>query len=218
MFLIRFALHKLAATVPVLLAASVLAFALAGAGSHRAGTATDLASQAISAPERYAQYIFVALRGDFGASIRSGQRIGPLLLERAPATAELAALSFGCALAFGVPAGLFVTLRRRTWSGQAALAVMAIAGSVPTVVSGVLLTFVAVDRLHLLPRASGGGGLVLPVLTLSVVQAVPLMRVDAPPQRLNAKDTPVPFHPNLWAAHRPTVRAIAAAARKILRQ
>ena len=91
MFLIRFALHKLAATVPVLLAASVLAFALAGAGSHRAGTATDLASQAISAPERYAQYIFVALRGDFGASIRSGQRIGPLLLERAPATADLAA-------------------------------------------------------------------------------------------------------------------------------
>lgn len=42
--------------------------------------------------------------------------------------------------------------------------------------------------------------------------------LDVPPQRLNAKDTPVPFHPNLWAAHRPTVRAIAAAARKILRQ
>jgi pyruvate dehydrogenase E1 component beta subunit/2-oxoisovalerate dehydrogenase E1 component beta subunit len=42
--------------------------------------------------------------------------------------------------------------------------------------------------------------------------------LDAPPQRLNAKDTPVPFHPNLWAAHRPTVRSIAAAARKILRQ
>ena len=41
--------------------------------------------------------------------------------------------------------------------------------------------------------------------------------LDAPPQRLNAKDTPVPFHPNLWAAHRPTVRSIGAAARKILR-
>jgi pyruvate dehydrogenase E1 component beta subunit/2-oxoisovalerate dehydrogenase E1 component beta subunit len=41
--------------------------------------------------------------------------------------------------------------------------------------------------------------------------------LDAPPQRLNAKDTPIPYHPNLWAAHRPTVRAIGAAARKILR-
>jgi len=32
--------------------------------------------------------------------------------------------------------------------------------------------------------------------------------LDVPPQRLNAKDTPVPFHPNLWAAHRPTVRSV----------
>lgn len=42
--------------------------------------------------------------------------------------------------------------------------------------------------------------------------------LDAPPQRLNAKDTPVPYHPDLWAAHRPTVQAVAAAARKILRR
>lgn len=42
--------------------------------------------------------------------------------------------------------------------------------------------------------------------------------LDAPPQRLNAKDTPVPFHPNLWAVHRPTARSIAAAARNVLRK
>jgi len=42
--------------------------------------------------------------------------------------------------------------------------------------------------------------------------------LDAPPQRLNAKDTPVPYHPNLWAAHRPTARSIAAAARRLLQQ
>lgn len=41
--------------------------------------------------------------------------------------------------------------------------------------------------------------------------------LDAPPQRLNAKDTPVPYHPNLWAAHRPTARSIAVAARNLLR-
>ena len=41
--------------------------------------------------------------------------------------------------------------------------------------------------------------------------------LDAPPQRLNAKDTPVPYHPALWAAHRPTARSIAAAARRLLR-
>ncbi len=42
--------------------------------------------------------------------------------------------------------------------------------------------------------------------------------LDVPPQRLNAKDTPVPYHPNLWAAHRPTARSIVAAARKLFRQ
>jgi pyruvate dehydrogenase E1 component beta subunit/2-oxoisovalerate dehydrogenase E1 component beta subunit len=41
--------------------------------------------------------------------------------------------------------------------------------------------------------------------------------LDAPPARLNSKDTPVPYHPNLWTAHRPTARTIAEAARKVLR-
>jgi acetoin:2,6-dichlorophenolindophenol oxidoreductase subunit beta len=41
--------------------------------------------------------------------------------------------------------------------------------------------------------------------------------LDAPPQRLNSKDTPVPYHPTLWAAHRPTARSIAEAARRLLR-
>jgi pyruvate dehydrogenase E1 component beta subunit/2-oxoisovalerate dehydrogenase E1 component beta subunit len=40
--------------------------------------------------------------------------------------------------------------------------------------------------------------------------------LDAPPQRLNAKDTPVPYHPNLWSVHRPTARSIMAAARNLL--
>ena len=60
------------------------------------------------------------------------------------------------------------------------------------------------------------GGVTAEVIARVVSEGFGLL--DAPPERLNAKDTPVPFHPNLWAAHRPTVRAIAAAARKILRQ
>lgn len=40
--------------------------------------------------------------------------------------------------------------------------------------------------------------------------------LDAPPQRLNAKNTPIPYHPNLWTFHRPTARSIANAARKLL--
>jgi acetoin:2,6-dichlorophenolindophenol oxidoreductase subunit beta len=41
--------------------------------------------------------------------------------------------------------------------------------------------------------------------------------LDAPPQRLNAKDTPVPYHPNLWGSHRPRARTIADAALDLLK-
>jgi pyruvate dehydrogenase E1 component beta subunit/2-oxoisovalerate dehydrogenase E1 component beta subunit len=39
--------------------------------------------------------------------------------------------------------------------------------------------------------------------------------LDAPPQRINSKDTPVPFHPNLWGVHKPSSQVIAAAARRL---
>ena len=59
------------------------------------------------------------------------------------------------------------------------------------------------------------GGVTAEVVARVATEAFDLL--DAPPQRLNAKDTPVPFHPNLWAAHRPTARSIAVAARNLLR-
>jgi len=42
--------------------------------------------------------------------------------------------------------------------------------------------------------------------------------LDAAPVRINAKDTPIPYHPNLWSAHRPTAQNILAKARKLLRE
>ena len=59
------------------------------------------------------------------------------------------------------------------------------------------------------------GGVTAEVVARVAMEGFNLL--DAPPQRLNAKDTPVPYHPNLWAVHRPTSRSIAAAARSVLR-
>ncbi len=60
------------------------------------------------------------------------------------------------------------------------------------------------------------GGVTAEVISRVACEGFGLL--DAPPQRLNAKDTPVPYHPNLWAAHRPTARSIAAAVRNVLRK
>jgi pyruvate dehydrogenase E1 component beta subunit/2-oxoisovalerate dehydrogenase E1 component beta subunit len=59
------------------------------------------------------------------------------------------------------------------------------------------------------------GGVTAEVIARVATEGFDLL--DAPPRRLNAKDTPVPYHPNLWSAHRPTARSIAAAARNVLR-
>jgi acetoin:2,6-dichlorophenolindophenol oxidoreductase subunit beta len=59
------------------------------------------------------------------------------------------------------------------------------------------------------------GGVTAEVVSRIAAEAFALL--DAPPMRLNAKDTPIPYHPNLWAVHRPTAQAIAHAARKLVR-
>ena len=79
----------------------------------------------------------------------------------------------------------------------------------------ILASVARTGRLLCVSEAWPWGGVAAEVIARVATEGFGLL--DAPPQRLNAKDTPVPYHPNLWAAHRPTVRAIGAAARKILR-
>lgn len=59
------------------------------------------------------------------------------------------------------------------------------------------------------------GGVTAEVISRVAAEGFALL--DAAPQRLNAKDTPIPFHPNLWATHRPTAQSIAEAVRNLLR-
>jgi pyruvate dehydrogenase E1 component beta subunit/2-oxoisovalerate dehydrogenase E1 component beta subunit len=78
----------------------------------------------------------------------------------------------------------------------------------------VMASVARTGRLLCVGEAWPWGGVTAEVITRVACEGYDLL--DAPPQRLNAKDTPVPYHPNLWSAHRPTARAIATAARKIL--
>jgi acetoin:2,6-dichlorophenolindophenol oxidoreductase subunit beta len=80
-----------------------------------------------------------------------------------------------------------------------------------TVVASVART----GRLLAVGESFPWGGVTAELLARVVSEGFDLL--DAPPQRLNAKDTPIPYHPNLWAAHRPTASSIAEAARRSLR-
>jgi len=80
-----------------------------------------------------------------------------------------------------------------------------------TVIASVART----GRLLCVGEAWPWGGVTAEVVARVASEAFGLL--DAPPMRLNAKDTPVPFHPELWKAHRPTAQSIASAARNLLR-
>jgi acetoin:2,6-dichlorophenolindophenol oxidoreductase subunit beta len=78
----------------------------------------------------------------------------------------------------------------------------------------VMASVARTGRLLCVGEAWPWGGVTAEVITRVACEGYDLL--DAPPLRLNAKDTPVPYHPNLWSAHRPTARAIAESARKVL--
>lgn len=69
-------------------------------------------------------------------------------------------------------------------------------------------------RLLVVSESWPWGGVAAEVIARVTAEGFELL--DAPPQRLNARDTPVPYHPNLWAAHRPTAGTVAQAARRLL--
>ena len=79
-----------------------------------------------------------------------------------------------------------------------------------TVIASVART----GRLLCVGEAWPWGGVTAEVIARVASEGFDLL--DAPPQRLNAKDTPIPYHPNLWSVHRPTARSITAAARNLL--
>lgn len=78
----------------------------------------------------------------------------------------------------------------------------------------VMASVARTGRLLCVGEAWPWGGVTAEVIARVVSEGLSLL--DAPPQRLNAKDTPIPYHPNLWTAHRPTARSIAVAARQLL--
>lgn len=79
----------------------------------------------------------------------------------------------------------------------------------------ILASVARTGRLLCVGEAFPWGGVSSEVISRVAVEGFHLL--DAPPQRLNSKDTPIPYHPNLWKAHRPTAPGIAAALRRLLK-
>jgi acetoin:2,6-dichlorophenolindophenol oxidoreductase subunit beta len=79
----------------------------------------------------------------------------------------------------------------------------------------ILASVARTGRLLCVGESFPWGGVTSEVITRVTTDGFHLL--DAPPQRLNSKDTPIPYHPNLWKAHRPTSPAIVNELRRLLK-
>jgi len=83
--------------------------------------------------------------------------------------------------------------------------------------TGTVLASVArTGRLLCVGESFPWGGVTAEVIARVTSEGFHLL--DAAPVRINAKDTPIPYHPNLWSAHRPGAKMIAVKARALLKE
>jgi peptide/nickel transport system permease protein len=146
-------------------------------------------------PVQFVRFIGNAVQGDFGLSLRQGRQVSALIVERFPATIELALTAGVIALLVGIPLGVYAALKRGSFGSQVAMTVSLLGVSLPTFLIGILLILVFAVVLNVLPSFGRGETvafgswttglltvdgikhLVLPALTLSIFQLALILRL-----------------------------------------
>ncbi len=144
---------------------------------------------------QYWRFLEQAAQGNFGLSYRQGRPVAEILMERLPATLELAFVSGLLALFGGIALGIFTAIRRRGIPANVIMTVSLIGVSLPTFLIGILLIYVFSVELGWLPSFGRGevvqiGGwttgfltesglkaLILPAITLGLYQMTLIMRL-----------------------------------------
>jgi peptide/nickel transport system permease protein len=130
-------------------------------------------------PEQYWTYLKGLARGDLGTSLRTQQPVARQIVERLPATAELAAAAMLVAVGLALPLGVIAAVWRGTWVDQGAMGLALLGISVPGFWLGPLLALIFAVELGWLPVSGRGSWahLVLPAITLGSALAAILARM-----------------------------------------
>ena len=164
-----FVIRRLLQSIAVLLTMSLLVFL----GIHAIGNPIDvlispeadqlerartIAAFGLDKPlwEQYFLFLRNALAGDLGRSFAFSTSALALIVERLPATMELAVVAILLAIGLGIPLGLWAGLRPNGIAGKSIMAVSILGFSMPTFWVGLMLIMVFAVNLGWLP-ASGRG-------------------------------------------------------------
>ena len=206
--MLAFILRRLAQAVIVMLAVAFIAFMLFqyvgdpvtnllgqdATPEQRSQLRADLGLD-MPFPVQFARFVENAAQGEFGLSLRQGRKVSSLIVERFPATVELALSAAVIALVVGIPMGVYSAIRRGTFWSQVMMTISLLGVSLPTFLIGILLILVFAVILKWLPSFGRGDvvalgswttgfltveglkHLVLPSITLAVFQLTLIMRL-----------------------------------------
>src|SRR3981189_1203784 len=107
-------------------------------------------------PLQFARYFGNAMQFKFGVSYQFRQPVANLLMERMPATLELAICATVLAMVFGILMGVYSALKRDTVFAKILQAVSLIGISLPTFLIGILLIYLFAVILGWLPSFGRG--------------------------------------------------------------
>jgi peptide/nickel transport system permease protein len=144
---------------------------------------------------QFATFLDNALHGNFGISLRLGRPVSDLIIERLPATLELALTAALIGLVLGIPLGVYTALRRDSWISRALLSASLVGVSLPNFLIGIFLILIFAVWLGVLPSfgrgdtvkiglwstgfltVSGLKALILPAVTLGFFPVTVFMRL-----------------------------------------
>jgi len=206
--MLAYIIRRVAQSALVLLVVGLVAFAMfrfvgdpvdAMLGQERTQADIERLTQELGLdqpfPVQYWRFLEQAVQGNFGLSYRQGRPVSDILVERLPATLELAFVSGLMALAGGIALGIFTAIRRRGIPANVIMTVSLIGVSLPTFLIGILLIYLFSVELGWLPSfgrgevtrvgwwttgfltESGLKALILPAITLGLYQMTLIMRL-----------------------------------------
>ncbi len=131
------------------------------------------------ADNRYTDYWTGILRGDMGLSFRTDKPVLDLILERYPATIELAIVAMLIAIVIAIPLGVVAGKNRGTWIDNTASVVALIGISLPSFVIGPMLVYLFAVKLSWLAPSGRfeWSDIILPSFTLGAALSAILTRM-----------------------------------------
>ena len=117
---------------------------------------------------RYGIFLWDAIHGDFGVSLRSHQPALSIVLDALPATIELALAAMLVATVISIPLGITAAVKRGGTIDMTATVVSVLGQSMPVFWLGILLIMLFSVILHWFPVSGRGGisSLILPAVAL----------------------------------------------------